>query len=104
MKNPINIIRDHLEQLWSKITLGRWTEGFGLGLSVGESKAWRAALELVNQQEAEVSAFRATAKNQSTRDAADGMQLGYNMALEAIRAEVKRQGIYVAPKDFENVA
>lgn len=95
MKNPINYIRDHFEQLWSRITLSRWTDGFGLGLSVGESKAWRAALELVNQKQADVAAFRATAKNQSTRDAADGMQMGYDMALEAIRAEVKRQGIYV---------
>lgn len=103
MKNPINYIRDHIEQLWSHITLPRWTDGFGLGLSVGESKAWRAALDLVSQKQADVSAFRATAKNQSTRDAADGMQMGYNMALEAIRAEVKRQGHYVW-EDNENVA
>lgn len=95
MKNPINVIRDLIEQLWSRITLSRWTDGFGLGLSLGESKAWRAALELVNQKQADVSAFRETAKNQSTRDAADGMQMGYSMALEAIRAEVKRQGHYV---------
>lgn len=111
LHNPISIIRSHIEELWSKITLNRWTDGFSLGMSVGESKAWREALQTVQLKSHDIQAFQDSAKNKTTKTATDGMELGYKLALDALREEVKARGVIIlesAPaefdKDLEDVA
>lgn len=99
MLNPITMIRETLEDLWTKLTLNRWTDGFELGMTLGEQKAWRAALRTVQIKAADIDAFQDSAKNKTTKAATDGMELGYRMALDAIREEISRQGIITLPEE-----
>ncbi len=109
MTNPIRYITDSIEELWSRLTLERWTNGFDLGHSLAERRAWREALEVLTAKASEAAAFQQTAKNKETRAAADGMVLGYQMAVEALRAEIATRDLGLIPftaefdKEFNDV-
>lgn len=93
MLNPITIIRDQIEHLWSKITLKRWENGLDLGMTLGEQKAWREAFKAVQIKAADIKGFQDSASNKITKAGSDGMQIGYEMALHAIREELDARNI-----------
>lgn len=96
MKKLKQLITELFEPYWQKLTRNVYVDAYSQGTWHAYRQAHRDLYAVLVEKKAEVTAIRDSAKNKTTRTGADGMILGYDVALSAVKAQCKSLGIKVS--------
>lgn len=95
MKKLKKLIKELFRPTWEKLTRTVYVDAYAQGTHHAYRQAHRDLYAVLVEKKAEVVSIRESAKNKTTRTGADGMILGYDVALSAIREQCKALGIKV---------
>lgn len=93
MKKIKKLIKELFRPQWEHLTRNVYVDAYSQGTHHAYRQAHRDLYAVLVEKKAEVVSIRESAKNKTTRTGADGMILGYDVALSAVKAQCKSLGI-----------
>lgn len=95
MKKLKKLIKELFRPYWQHLTRNVYVDAYSQGTFHAYRQAHRDLYAVLIEKKAEVVSIRESAKNKTTKTGADGMILGYDVALGAVREQLKALGIKV---------
>ena len=86
----IEAIKRFFEPYWRHLTRNVYRDAWLNGMDTGYLEAHRDLLELLLTNREEVVAVRDSAKGKTTKAGGDGMVIGYELAINDLRDELKK--------------